>query len=416
MKKEEQLPKGVRKNKGSYEARAKINGVSICLHGKDLEALLNEFNAAKAAASSDVTTQFSNITLSKWFDYWFNNVKSKRLKITSQQPMRRRFETTFGNYIGGKKLVDVKPIDVQGAVNALETLGRSMGVIREAFGIFRDCMEFALANQLITSNPCIAVEVPWPDKITEEEIPLTQEEQNLFLNFLESENNWYTEMFYILFLTGLRVGELGGLQWQDIDFKKKCFTVKRSLSCFYHDGIKEEGLVSPKTVNSYRTIPFLGEAEEMLLTFRKKSEVRRKELTTRWRTPEEYGDLVFVTTMGSPCTRYIVQKEIQKVVKRIRDKRAMEAVTQNVAPERFPSFHPHTCRHTFATRCFEYGMDPKVVQKLMGHVTISTTLNIYTHVLKGKSDEELRKFNRANTVHCIEENFTLPKITAKGHR
>ena len=60
-------------------------------------------------------------------------------------------------------------------------------------------------------------------------------------------------------------------------------------------------------------------------------------------------------------------------------------------------FHPHTLRHTFATRCFENKMEPKVVQKLMGHSSISITLNIYTHVLDSKMDEEVKKFGVAKT-------------------
>ena len=88
--------------------------------------------------------------------------------------------------------------------------------MREALGRLRECMGFAVGNQMIASNPCLIVEVPWTYKKAKEEIALTQEEQNTLLN--EVEDSWYKEMFYFMCLTGVRVGELGGLQWSDIDF------------------------------------------------------------------------------------------------------------------------------------------------------------------------------------------------------
>lgn len=141
----------------------------------------------------------------------------------------------------------------------------------------------------------------------------------------------------------------------------------------------------------------------------------KKSLGKRWRASEELGDLVFVTGMGSPCTRYIVQKEINKITKRITERRALEAVKNNTEPEVFRHAHPHLFRHTFATRCFEVGMEPKVVQSLMGHSNISTTLNIYTHVLEEKRMQEVAKFGNAKTSDLPKQDVVLPKITAKSH-
>lgn len=349
MSKEMILPKGIRIKNGSYEARAVVKGVSICLHNKDLTQLKQDFEAAKAHVKDSANYRKTGITLNEWFEEWFDTVKAKKVKPTSIYPMKSRFKKTFGFYLGNMKLKDIRPLDVQNALNAMEDEGKSSSTMRDVLGRLRECMEFALANQLIGYNPCIVIEVPWTDKITEEEIPLTQEEQNRFLNELEEEHNWYKEMFYVMFLSGLRVGELGALRWEDIDFDNKCISVSHSLSCSYQDGVKVEEIVSPKTVNSYRKIPFVGEAEEMLLAWKEKQERLRQQLGNRWRTPEEYGNLVFVTGMGSPCTRYIVQKEIKKVVKRIREKQAFDAMEKGEAPKRFRDFHPHTIRHTFAT-------------------------------------------------------------------
>lgn len=81
-------------------------------------------------------------------------------------------------------------------------------------------------------------------------------------------------------------------------------------------------------------------------------------------------------------------------------------------------FHPHTLRHTFATRCFENKMEPKVVQTLLGHSSISITLNIYTHVLDNKMDEEIKKFGVAKTEEINPYsglNVDKVRITAMSH-
>lgn len=99
---------------------------------------------------------------------------------------------------------------------------------------------------------------------------------------------------------------------------------------------------------------------------KKKQQALRRSLGDRWRGKDEFENLVFTTGMGSPCNRYIVQKEIKKVLKRMREEEAANAIAENREVNEIRDFHPHTLRHTFATRCFENKMEPKVVQKLMG--------------------------------------------------
>lgn len=409
------LPKGIRENKGTYEARAMVNGVKICLYGSDLDHLIEEFHQAKEKVKNSIDYRKTMITLNEWFEEWFTEVKAHKVKETSIHPMKNNFKRTFGFYIGSKKLKDIKPLDVQRALNTMEQEGISNSAMREALGRLRECMEFAVGNQMIASNPCLIVEVPWTYKKAKEEIALTQEEQNTLLN--EVEDSWYKEMFYFMCLTGVRVGELGGLQWSDIDFSKKCITIRRSLSCSYCNGKKREMLVSPKTVNSTRQIPFLGEMEEVLKSQKEKQKRLKAELGERWRSGEEFSDLVFTTGMGSPCSRYIVDKEVKKIIKRIREKEAVLAVQEQRELKIIRDFHPHTLRHTFATRCFENKMEPKVVQSLLGHSSISITLNIYTHVLDNKMDEEIKKFGVAKTQNDPYSEIDVGKvrITAKSH-
>ena len=102
----------------------------------------------------------------------------------------------------------------------------------------------------------------------------------------------------------------------------------------------------------------------------------------------------------------------------MREKEAVAAVQENRVPNPVRDFHPHTLRHTFATRCFENKMEPKVVQALMGHSSISITLNIYTHVLDNKMNEEIKKFGVAKTTEKEEyylNEVGLKRISAHSH-
>ena len=410
------LPRGIRENKGTYEARAMVNGIKINLYGTDLEALREEFESAKEQARLNADYRNNGITLDEWFEEWFTTVKSHRIKETSIAPMKGSYKRTFGFYIGNMKLKDIRPIDIQKVVNALEKEGKSGRTIQDALGRVRECMEFAVANRMITHNPCIVVEVPWTYKTAKEEIALTQQEQNEFLQAVD--DSWYKEMFYFMCLTGVRVGELGALKGEDIDFKKNLIYIRHSLSSQYSEGVKREIITSPKTVNSTRAIPFIGEMKEMLLSQKQKQQALKKTLGERWRGKGEFDNLVFTTGMGSPCNRYIVQKEIKKVIKRMREEEAVAAVSEKRAVREIRDFHPHTLRHTFATRCFENKMEPKVVQKLMGHSNISVTLNIYTHVLENTMDEEIKKFGTAMTdvQTLIPPEIKVPvTITANSH-
>lgn len=86
------LPRGIRENKGTYEARAMINGIKITLYGSDLKALIEEFTEAKEKAKSSQDYRKNRITLNEWFEEWFSTVKAHRVKETSINPMKNNFK------------------------------------------------------------------------------------------------------------------------------------------------------------------------------------------------------------------------------------------------------------------------------------------------------------------------------------
>ena len=388
-----ELPKGIYQRKdGRYEARALINGIKIQLYNFNLKELKVEFEKRKEEAKQGVDKKLSNFTLNEWFEEWFARYKIPKIKETSITPMKTKYRANFGRLIGNMKVAEIRNMDIQDVINTMQREGKATSSMRDALGRVRECLESAKNNRIISENPCFDITVPWENVMKERRF-LSQEEQNRFLQ--QVENNWYKEMFYIMFLTGMRIGEVGGLKWEDVDFKNKCININRSLSCQYESGVKTVRLTAPKTHNSYRKIPFMGEAEEMFLSQKKKQEKIKKELGKRYRSDGEFSDLVFVTSMGSPVFRHHAEKEVKKVVKAINEQEAFDSVREQREPHYFEDLYPHAIRHTFCSRCFQLNMNPKVVQKLMGHQHYSTTIDIYTHVMQDDIDSEVCKLESA---------------------
>ncbi len=256
-----ELGKGLYQRKdGRYEARARINGNDVSIYGFNIRELKKDLQELKEQAQNAIEYRRRNLTLNEWFEEWFETYKLPVVKETSVFPMKRKFYSSFGAILGERPVSSITNIDIQGVINRMSQEGRATSSMRESLGRMRECMESAKNNQIISLNPCFEINVPWENTQVRRRF-LSREEQNTFLG--ATEHNWYKEMFYIMFLTGMRIGEVGGLMWKDIDFENKCLHINRSLSCQYEYGEKILRLTTPKTHNSYRKIPFFGEAEEM---------------------------------------------------------------------------------------------------------------------------------------------------------
>lgn len=380
-----------RKN-GLYEAKATIDGVKINLYNSSLTKLKAEFKEAKENASSAMSVKCKKITLNEWFEEWFATYKKPYIKETSIVPMTSKFNNTFGRLLGDMRLQSIMNVHVQNAVTQLVSEGRANSSVREALGTITRCMESARNNRIIDLNPCFDIQVPWENQNVKRRF-LSPEEQEKFME--AAEFSWYKEMYYVMFHTGLRVGEVGGLKWEDVDFENKCFNIRQALACNYNKGVKVQKLTTLKTQNSYRKIPFIGQVEEMLKTQKAKQNGIKKDLKERYRSQGELESVVFCTTMGSPITRYVAEKEINKVVDAINYEESVDAVREGREPVEFEKVYPHALRHTFCSRCFEKGIPPKVVQQLMGHAHYSTTMDIYTHVTEDTLEKEMDKFKEA---------------------
>lgn len=213
--------------------------------------------------------------------------------------------------------------------------------------------------------------------------PITRPEQELFLNYLKNTpaaQYWYP-IFAVLVGTGLRVGELTGLRWCDVDLENDVIDVNHTLVYYDHrtDGSKKGcyfNVNTPKTPAGKRKVPMLSFVKEAIIMEKERQELLDLHCIA---TIDGYTDFIFINRFGNPQHQGTLNKAIRRIIRDCND----EQFLKNENPEvLLPHFSCHSLRHTFTTRMCEAGVNVKVIQDTLGHKDISTTLNIYTDVTK----------------------------------
>lgn len=177
----------------------------------------------------------------------------------------------------------------------------------------------------------------------------------------------------------MRNGELRALQWSDIDFIKRIIHVNGTLK-YIAKGEETYKIDTPKSSSSRRDIPMLDNVYLTLKRQKRQQLENKMILGERWRPQKGFENLVFTGAFGRCVTDSAIYQDMLKVEQRIR-----------AAGYEFEHVKPHTLRHTFATRGLENGIPPKVMQELLGHTSITMTLDIYSHVLPDTKANEIQK-------------------------
>ena len=173
------------------------------------------------------------------------------------------------------------------------------------------------------------------------------------------------------------MGELCGLTWDNVDFERATIHVNKTLMSREDriNGGQKVVLNSPKTRKSDRNIPMLPVVKNVLK--------QQRENTKHIGAPEIDGisDFVFRSDReGNVLKPRSVYTMLRRIVGKMNEKEIEEAVREEREPELLENFSPHEIRHTFTTRCFEKGMNPKVISEILGHAGMQMTLGVYTHV------------------------------------
>ena len=338
----------------------------------------------------DVYNPTSEMTVDAWFEFWIDNLIVD-LAPNTKRNYRERYEYNIQPVIGTMRLSDVKPMHCKMVLNRMDTTYAG-STIRQTYIAMGTMFRAAVMNDMLTKHPMDGVRYTKPVRAVNDIKFLTVEEQEIFLEAAKRSHNY--RQYILLLETGLRTSELIGLTWDSIDWKKRTLTVNKTLEYRHKEGYWRAG--PPKTATSYRTIPLTSRAYDVLKEcyderhIRKESETLSQILEYMDRRTGQTGyllmrDLVFINyRTGEPSKNSSYDTHLYKLC----DKAKIER------------FCMHALRHTYATRAIESGMQPKVLQKLLGHASIKTTMDRYVHVTDTSLTNAVQQFEERTKIAC----------------
>jgi integrase len=252
----------------------------------------------------------------------------------------------------------------------------------------------AMIDDLVRKNPAKGIKIIRDDSEDggKNIRVLSLEEQALF--FECSKGTFYDNLFTIAITTGLRMGELCALTWDDIDFDKMEINIKKTLlyAKLDNDTCKKFHLHPPKTKTSNRKVPINRQCEMAL----KKQKMQKDIIASK--SPKEaiegFDNLLFTTKYNTPINSQIFSDAIKTIVNEIN-------LCRDILEE-IELFSSHCFRHSFATRCIEAGIQPKTLQTYLGHATLQMTMDLYVSVFDQQKSEEMKKLE-----NMLDTSFTV---------
>ena len=265
----------------------------------------------------------------------------------------------------GKKRIDrVKLSDAKGWLIKLQADGRGYSSIHTIRGVVRPAFQMAVDDDLLRKNPFEfqLATVVVNDSVTREAITRKQERQ--FLEFIKNDKHYctYYDGMFILFKTGLRISEFCGLTIADIDLQERKINVNHQLQ---RKRNMEYVIEETKTNAGTRLVPMTDEVYECfkrIIANRKKPKVEPM--------IDGKAGFLFLDKNDMPMVALHWEKYFQYALEK----------HNKIYREQLPKITPHVCRHTFCSNMAKAGMNPKTLQKIMGHSDIGVTLNTYTHL------------------------------------
>lgn len=328
------------------------------------------------------------MTVNAWETFWRENLLTG-LAANTIRNYRERYEKNVKPILGDMLLTDVKPMHCKTVLNSM-TASYAGSTIRQTYITMGTMFKAAKENGLIDTHPLDGVRFEASVKAPDEIHFLTVTEQAKFMEAAKRSHNY--SQYALILETGLRTGEMIGLTWDAIDWERHTLTVNKTLEFRYKQQEWRAG--PPKTKKSYRTIPLTDTAYQILWDlyqvreYRKEAPELDKVLTyvdrrTAEKTKMNMRDLVFINfRTGMPAKNSSYDTHLYKLC----DTAGIE------------HFCMHALRHTYATRAIERGMPPKVLQKLLGHASIKTTMDKYVHVTDDSLFQAVRQFEEAKSA------------------
>lgn len=375
-----------RKN-GSYMARFTDRfGKRKCFYSTDLKEVKAWLHTALYENKNKLNITDDTITLNEWFEKWLTIHKYKTICLNTKRHYIHVFKTHISPILGNKKLGDINQLMVRDLINNLDKAGYQYETKSKVKILLVDMFDKAIIDDFARKNPARGIKIEREECDEEHVRVLTNEEQQIFFDCCKG--TFYDNLFVVSVNTGLRPGEICALKWDDIDLEKNEISVNKTLLYQKLEGDEQKTFHfdPPKTRQSKRKVPLNKTALIALKKQKLQSETVKAKSVKFKDVPKEFRDLLFVTRFGTPINAVVYNDAIERII--------VEINSMRDPLEEFDKFSAHCFRHTFATRCFESGIQPKTVQTYLGHASLKMTMDLYTHVLDDKKKEEMSKFEK----------------------
>ena len=318
-------------------------------------------------------------------------------KYDLRDSTRTTYVYTFDKYVRGtfgkRKLVDVKFSDVmQFYLHLLNVDGLALGTLDNVHTVLHPTFELAVRDDIIRKNPTDGVMKEISKKSGKNRgirRALTREQQKAFMEYIADHPIFYHwwPLFAVLLGTGMRIGECIGLRWSDLDFENGIVSVNHAITYYKsgHVGKQVMTVSLPKTEAGVRTIPMLDVVREAFEMEREQQFDMLGGLNEQ--VIDGMSGFVFQNKDGHVPNPQTVNDTIKRIVETYNAKEILNAAKEERDPLELPLFSCHILRHTFATRLCEAEDNLKVIQDVMGHRSVETTMDIYAEATNEKKQE-----------------------------
>lgn len=381
---------------GTYEykwmdKRGKRHSISAVT----LEALREKENDVTRDVLDGIKAEKKNLTINDLYYQW---VQIKRgLKDNTFSNYKYMYTMFVEPDFGKSKIADLKRSEVRGFYNYLaEERHVQINTIDTVHTVLHQVLELGVEDDYLRYNPSdnALKELKKAHNFeTEKRRALTIPEQELFEAFLREQGKyrrWYP-IFVIMLWTGMRVGEITGLRWCDINLEKELISVNHTL--VYFDKRNEQrcsfAINTTKTRAGERVIPMLPKVKEAFLMEKQYQEecgLKSKAVV------DGYSDFIFINRFGNVQHQGTLNKALRRIIRDCNYDVLDKKYGENVVI--LPKFSNHSLRHTFTTRMCEAGVNVKAMQEILGHADAETTMDIYAEATKDLKKSELINFEK----------------------
>lgn len=374
-----------------YKWRDKI-GKRHSVYGKTLEELRKKELEVIKDALDGIRVDKNNLTVNDLYDLW---AQLKRgLKDNTFQTYKYLYTRFIQNDFGKMKITDVKRTDVRAFYNTLaDEYHLKASTVNNVHTVLHQVLELGVEDDYLRYNPSdnALKELKKTHNDPKKRRALTLPEQKLFENFLSQKgqySKWYP-IFIVMLWTGLRVGEITGLRWCDIDLEEETISINHTL-VYYSKGEVEGctfAINTPKTEAGKRIVHMLPKVKEAFILekeYQKECGLKCKAVV------DGYTDFIFINHLGGVYQQCCINKALKRIIRNCN----YQVLDQNKGKDVtiLPWFSNHSLRHTFTTRMCEAGVNIKAMQDILGHKDAETTMDIYAEATPELKRTELINF------------------------